>query len=148
MVRALGIPLFAYSGLAGAAAALRGAGRPVCAMFDARNREVFAGCWRFPDGRVEEALAPVALPVEMALAQVRDEMPLFTGDGAALHRATIEKVFGAGAVVEPADESPAAGLLWLARAAPEMGRVASPAAWEPEYLRASGAERMATARAS
>lgn len=145
-VRALGIPLFAYSGLAGAAAALRGAGRPVCAFFDARNREVFAGCWRFADGGVEEALAPVILPVEMALAQVRDEMPIFTGDGAALHREMIEQVFGAGAVVEPADESVAAGLLWLARAAPELGRVASPAAWEPEYLRASGAERIAAAR--
>jgi hypothetical protein len=86
--------------------------------------------------------------VEIALAQVRGEMPLFTGDGAALHRATIEKVFGAGAVVEPAEESVAAGLLWLARAAPELGRVARPAAWEPEYLRASGAERIAAAGTS
>ena len=146
MVRALGVPLFAFSGLAGAAAALRGAGRPVCALFDARNREVFAGCWRFGEGTVEEALAPAALPVELALAHVRHEMPLFTGDGAALHRETIEKVFGAGAVVEPADRSAAEGLLWLARAAPERGRVAVPAAWEPDYLRASGAERIAAAR--
>jgi hypothetical protein len=37
----------------------------------------------------------------------------------------------------------ASALLWLARAAPEMGRVADAAAWEPEYVRASGAERIA-----
>ncbi|HEX6039042.1 tRNA (adenosine(37)-N6)-threonylcarbamoyltransferase complex dimerization subunit type 1 TsaB, partial [Longimicrobium sp.] len=43
VVRALGVPLFAYSGLMGFAAAHRDAGRPVCALFDARNSEVFAG---------------------------------------------------------------------------------------------------------
>jgi tRNA threonylcarbamoyladenosine biosynthesis protein TsaB len=143
VVRALGVPLFAYSGLMGAAAALRGADRAVCALFDARNREVFAGCWRFGEGGVEEVLAPAALPVEIALAGVRGEMPVFTGDGAVLHRDLIEKVFGSGSVLEPADASPAAGLLWLARTVPARGRVAEPAAWEPEYLRAPGAERIA-----
>ena len=57
IVRALGVPLFAWSGLMAAAATLRLAGRPVCALFDARNREVFAGCWRFGDGVVEAMLA-------------------------------------------------------------------------------------------
>lgn len=46
MVRALGVPLFAYSGLLAAAAGHWGAGRPVCALFDARRRDVYAGCWR------------------------------------------------------------------------------------------------------
>ena len=69
IVRALGVPLYACSGLLATAAAHRREGRAVCALFDARNREVFAGC-----------------------------------------------------------------------------RVAAPAGWEPEYLRASGAERIAAAR--
>jgi hypothetical protein len=42
-------------------------------------------------------------------------------------------------------ESPAAALLWLADGVPDAGRVEVPAAWEPAYLRAAGAERIAAA---
>jgi tRNA threonylcarbamoyladenosine biosynthesis protein TsaB len=147
IVRALGVPLFAYSGLLAAAAAHRREGRAVCALFDARNREVFAGCWSFADDDVGELLPPAIMTVDDAIARLRAESPLFTGDGAALHAAELEAAFGAGGVRPLADESPAAGLLWLARAVPERGRVAVPSAWEPEYLRASGAERIAAARA-
>ncbi|HEX2203217.1 MAG TPA: tRNA (adenosine(37)-N6)-threonylcarbamoyltransferase complex dimerization subunit type 1 TsaB, partial [Longimicrobium sp.] len=147
IVRARGIPLFAYSGLMGHAAAHRRAGRPVCALFDARNREVFAGCWAFGDSSVEDLLEPAVLSLPELIDRFRaDAPPLFVGDGAVLHRAEIEAAFGAGSVGEDADESPAAGLLWLARTVPERGRVESAAAWEPEYLRASGAERIAAAR--
>jgi tRNA threonylcarbamoyladenosine biosynthesis protein TsaB len=146
IVRALGVPLYAYSGLLATAAAHRHARRPVCALFDARNREVFAGCWAFEDG-VRELLAPTILTVDEAVDRLRGESPLFTGDGAALHAAELEGAFGPGAVRPLADESAAAGLLWLARTRPERGLVAAPAAWEPEYLRASGAERIAAARA-
>jgi tRNA threonylcarbamoyladenosine biosynthesis protein TsaB len=141
MVRALGVPLFAYSGLLAAAAVHRGAGRPVCALFDARNREVFAGCWRFAQRSVDELLPPSILGVEALAERLREgEAPLFVGDGAALHREALEAAFGA------AEGSPAAGLLWLARTVPAAGRVADAAAWEPEYLRAAGAERIAAAR--
>jgi len=81
------------------------------------------------------------------IERVREASPLCTGDGAALHRGELEAAFGAGAVAADASESPAAALLWLARTMPERGRVALPAAWEPEYLRASGAERIAAAKA-
>ena len=146
MVRALGVPLFAYSGLQGAAAAHRDSGRPVCALFDARNREVFAGCWRFGADGVDALLAPAILRIEEVVERLRGEAPLCVGDGAALHREEIEAALGAGSVALDADESPAAGLLWLARAVPECGRVGDPAAWEPDYLRASGAERIAARR--
>jgi tRNA threonylcarbamoyladenosine biosynthesis protein TsaB len=146
LVRALGVPLYAYSGLLATAAALRREGRAVCALFDARNREVFAGCWRFADDGVHELLPPTILTVDEAIGRLRGESPLFAGDGAALHAAELEAAFGPGSV-RVADESPAAGLLWLARTMPEHGLVAAPAAWEPEYLRASGAERIAAARA-
>lgn len=147
IVRALGVPLFAYSGLLATAAAHRREARAVCALFDARNREVFAGCWRFADGGVQEVLPPTILGVDDAVERLRGESPLFTGDGAALHAAGLEAAFGPGSVRAPADESPAAGLLWLARTVPELGGVRTPSAWEPEYLRASGAERIAAARA-
>jgi tRNA threonylcarbamoyladenosine biosynthesis protein TsaB len=147
IVRALDVPLFAYSGLLATAAAHRGEGRAVCALFDARNREVFAGCWRFAYGRVLELLPPTILTVDDAIARLRGEFPLFTGDGTALHAAELEAAFDPGSVRPLADESPAAGLLWLARTVPGLGHVAAPSAWEPEYLRASGAERIAAARA-
>jgi len=147
IVRALGVPLYAYSGLLATAAAHRREGRPVCALFDARNREVFAGCWRFVGDDVDERLPPAILRVDEAIDRLRGESPLFTGDGAALHAAELEAAFGPGSVRALGDESPAAGLLWLARAIPERGLVAAPSAWEPEYLRASGAERIAAARA-
>jgi tRNA threonylcarbamoyladenosine biosynthesis protein TsaB len=147
IVRALGIPLFAYSGLLAAAATLRREGRPVAALFDARNREVFAGCWTFAEDGVRELLAPAIATLDDVAARLASGQPLFTGDGAALHAAELEAAFGSGCVRADAAESPAAGLLWLAGAVPELGRVAAPAAWEPAYLRASGAERIAVARA-
>lgn len=146
LVKALNVPLLAYSGLMAAAATLRSSGRPAAALFDARNREVFAGCWRFGDGRVDELLAPAILSLDDAVDRLAPHHPVLTGDGAAAHADALADALGAGAVVVTPSESPAAGLLWLARAAPGLGRVANPAAWEPEYLRASGAERIAAAR--
>jgi len=139
MVRALEVPLFVYSGLLGAAAARRESGRPVCAMFDARNREVYAGCWRFT-GDLPETLLPIrAGGLDEITAEVGGVDPLFTGEGAWLHAAEL------GDGVAPREgPSIAAGLLWLARTVPGLGHVAEPALWEPEYVRASGAERIAT----
>ncbi len=147
LVRALGVPLFAYSGLMASAATLRHAGRPVAALFDARNREVFAGCWRFGAGTIEQLLAPAILTLDQAVERLAPHTPLLTGDGAAAHADALRQALGADSVATDADESPAAGLLWLACTVPELGRVDQPAAWEPEYLRASGAERIAAARA-
>ncbi|HEU0013703.1 MAG TPA: tRNA (adenosine(37)-N6)-threonylcarbamoyltransferase complex dimerization subunit type 1 TsaB [Longimicrobium sp.] len=140
VARALGVPLYAYSGLLAAAALHRAQPRPVCALFDARNREVYAGCWRFrPDG-VDEVMPVRALRLD-ALAEALGGGPvLFAGEGAELHREALAAAFGADAVAGGGG-SLAAGLLWLAGAAP--GRVADAAAWEPEYVRAAGAERIA-----
>lgn len=141
IVAALGAPLFAYSGLLALAAAHRDEEGPVCALFDARNREVYAGCWRFGPG------ARTVLPVDAfgidALAERLAGQPVrFAGEGAVLHRARLEATFGAGCVLDP-PRSPAEGLLWLLADRPEAGRVPAAAAWQPDYLRSSGAERMA-----
>jgi tRNA threonylcarbamoyladenosine biosynthesis protein TsaB len=146
LVRALRAPLFAYSSLLAAAAVHRDVARAVCALFDARNRDVYAGCWRFgPDG-VDEVLSPAAGRVDAVLERLGGgPPPLFTGRGAALHRDLVEAAFGPGTVVAGGEGSLAAALLWLAHAAPGAGRVADAAAWEPDYLRAAGAERIAAA---
>jgi hypothetical protein len=89
----------------------------------------------------------VAGPVEMVLERLRGEEVLFTGEAAALFRAEIESAEPGWRVADAGAESPAAALLWLMATAPEDGRVADAAAWEPEYLRAAGAERIAAARA-
>ncbi len=69
------------------------------------------------------------------------ERPLYLGDGALRHRARIE---AAGGRVAPAHLAVprASTLLWLVEVDPS-GRVEDLAAWEPAYLRPSGAERAA-----
>lgn len=148
IVRALGVPLYAYSGLLAAAAIRRDPSRTVCGLFDARNREVYAGGWRFGGDGVTEVLAIDAMSIEALLSSFdrADSTPLFVGEGAALYRADIVARFGVESVPEEAgSELVAAGLVWLVGAAPELGRVDGAAAWEPEYVRASGAERTAAA---
>lgn len=142
VVRVRGVPLYAYSGLLGAAAARREDGRAVCALFDARNREVYAGCWRF-GLVVEETMAIEALALDALVERFRHDPPLFTGEGAWMHRDALAAAFGPDAVAPEEGPSIAAGLLWLVGAVPERGRVADPAAWEPDYVRSSGAERIA-----
>ncbi|HEX6068819.1 MAG TPA: tRNA (adenosine(37)-N6)-threonylcarbamoyltransferase complex dimerization subunit type 1 TsaB [Longimicrobiaceae bacterium] len=144
MLRALQVPLFGYSGLLATAAAAWSAPGPVCALFDARRRDVFAACYRFGGRGVEVLLEPEALALEAVIERFREgEPPLFVGEGAELHRE--ELVGELGARVGPAHLAlpRASALVWLAATAPELGRVEDPTGWEPEYLRASGAERIA-----
>lgn len=145
IVHALGVPLFAYSGLLGFAAAHREADGAVCALFDARNREVYAGCWRFGAASADEVLPVSALRIDDVVERLRGERVRFVGEGALLHRAVLAEAFGPEAVAEE-ERSAALGLLWLARTLPARGRVADAAAWEPEYVRAAGVERIAAAR--
>lgn len=141
IVRARGIPLHAWSGLLAAAAAHREGGGAVCALFDARNRDVYAGCWRLGP-RVDEVMPVSAMSIDDIVSRFADEDVRFVGEGALLHADLLADAFGAEAVARE-ERSLAAGLLWLARTVPDAGRVADPAAWEPEYVRASGAERIA-----
>ena len=141
LVRALGVPLYAYSGLAALAASAGAGERPVCALFDARRGEVYAACYRFPGfARMEVVQAPVACPLEEVLRATADLAPLYAGEGAVRHREAIE---AAGLTIVPAHVglARAAALLWLADLAPEAGLVEAPAGWEPLYLRAAGADR-------
>ena len=142
LVHALGVPLWSYSGLLATAAASWSAERAVCALFDARRRDVFAACYRFDNG-VRELLAPCALTLDELVARIGEEPVLFTGEAALLHRAELERL--PWARVAPAHQAVprAAALLWLRDQVPAIGRVAVPAEWEPDYVRASGAERIA-----
>ncbi len=140
LARALEVPLFAYSGLEALAAGCAVYDGPVCALFDARRDEVYAACYHF-DGGVETLLVPGPRALAAVLEELRAVRPLFVGDGALAHRDTIA---AAGGRVAPAHLAVprAASLLWLVDVDP-AGRVQDAAAWEPAYLRPSGAERTA-----
>lgn len=148
MLQALRVPLYGYSGLLATAAAAWSAAGPVCALFDARRRDVFAACYRFgPGGGVTVEMEPAAMALDAVIARYRGgELPLFVGEGALRHAEELERELGVR--VGPAHLAlpRASALVWLAATLPEMGRVEDPSAWEPEYLRASGAERIAAAR--
>ncbi|HLL46631.1 MAG TPA: tRNA (adenosine(37)-N6)-threonylcarbamoyltransferase complex dimerization subunit type 1 TsaB [Longimicrobiaceae bacterium] len=145
IVHAAGVPMFAYSSLLAAAAGCWGADRPVCALFDARRRDVYAACYRFGAG-VEVVMAPVALTLDEVLDRFRGgPSTLFTGEAAVIHREEIEREKGARVVPAQLATPRASALLALLRAEPAVGRVAEPAHWEPDYVRASGAERIAAA---
>jgi len=141
LVRTLGVPLFSYSGLLSLAAGAACGDAAVCALFDARRGEVYAACYRFPDEQgVDVVLEPTVAPIESILSRLAGVAPIYVGEGALRYRGRIED---AGGPVLPHHRGipRASALLWLADLDPEGGRVADPGAWQPEYLRASGAER-------
>jgi hypothetical protein len=74
------------------------------------------------------------------------ERRMFVGSGAVRHRVELERLAGVTVADEVWAIPRATSLLWLAARIPEVGRVADPWGWEPEYARASGAERIAAAR--
>lgn len=151
MLQALRVPLYAYSGLFATAASAWSHKGLVCALFDARRRDVFVGCYRFGvRGEVEVEIAPAAMSLDGLVERLRKrgECPLFVGEGAQLHRSELERELRARVGPAHLAQPRASALVWLASSLPEMGRVENPRAWEPEYLRASGAERIAAARAA
>ena len=134
---ASGVPLFAYSSLRSVAAS---AGRErVCALFDARRGEVYGAA--YADGPLEAPIrGPEACDIDRWIEGLEDRGSWsFAGEGAIRHRARIE---ARGGTVLPAFLGvPRAGaLLWLAERLP-AGRVMDVDAWEPRYVRSSGAER-------
>lgn len=136
---ARGIPLFAYSGLLATAA---GGGVPanICALFDARRREVYAAAYASVDPP-----RPVVEPCVRTVDRLLTELApvgewTFAGEAAVRFA---EEIRAEGGKILPADRGVprAATLLWLRSAYPALGRVADAAGWEPAYVRESGAER-------
>ncbi len=158
MARALGLPLWAFSSLAGAAAGEgsegsafpggsppRGSLLPRCVLFDARGDRVYAAAYRVAHGSLETLLAPLASTVFEVLEGLIPPGSVLLGDGAVRHR---DLLAGEGHTVlePPAGRPSAAGLLRLLELLPHARSLEDPGRWEPEYLRASGAEQMWTAR--
>jgi tRNA threonylcarbamoyl adenosine modification protein YeaZ len=163
---ALGCPVWAWSSLAGAAAshgadipdALRlesdlpsvalpedAVSWPRYVLFDARADRVYAGCYRFPDGGMEELRSPEALTVDELLARELPGDTLFCGSGALAHAELLD---GEGFTVlpYPAGLPTAEGLLRVHLLHPGASPLDPGSRWEPEYLRVSSAERESRGR--
>lgn len=142
LVHALGIPMWAVSSLAAAALSGEEWRRPVVryVLFDARGDRVYAACYGIGSEGIETLVAPHHARLRELLVSEVPPGAVFVGSGAERHHGVIE---AAGFDVLGAPEGRPTGgslLRWLAMH-PDVDPVASVEAWEPTYLRESGAER-------
>lgn len=156
LARAWDVPLVALSSLAGAAltdrALPRGVGpwepeEPVpdpsperWVLFDARGERVFAAAYRLSEEGIERLREPHFSVVPDVVSATREGGADLCGDGALRHRATLEGE-GLRVLPAPAGLPSADGLLLLRTTGPAVEPLADPGSWEPDYLRATGAER-------
>ncbi|MFC1662224.1 tRNA (adenosine(37)-N6)-threonylcarbamoyltransferase complex dimerization subunit type 1 TsaB [Gemmatimonadota bacterium] len=168
MARSLGIPLWAYSSLAAAVmdspgqegeeetgTSEEGSASPPrefpfvsavrCVLFDARGDRVYAAAYRAQSTGLQAILKPAATTVSEICGGLIPVGTLLMGDGAARHRAVLEDS-GFEVLLPPAGRPTAEGLLRLHALNPETPALSDPGPWEPDYLRASGAERMRRTR--
>lgn len=140
--RALDIPVWAISSLAAAALAVDcGAIRYV--LFDARAERVYGACYGVGRVGLKIFVAPHAGELRDILDSDVPAGAVFVGDAAERHAAVIE---GAGFVVVHAtpEVSLADGLIRYLQLKPDALPVEEIAKWEPQYVRASSAERLWT----
>ena len=140
LTRALSVPLWAISSLAAAALAWD-AGPIRYALFDARSDRVYGACYGVGSAYVETLVAPHAGNLRDVLDGDVPGGVVFVGDAADRHRAVIE---GAGYSVADrnAGVSLAEGLLRYLGWRPDRPAIEDVEAWEPAYLRPSGAEAL------
>lgn len=135
----LGVPLHAASSLAGVAMATD-TGAVRYALFDARGQRVYGACYDVGPSGVRTLVAPHAGDVAALFERHIPADAVFTGDGALRHRsALLARGF---TVADEPDHPLAVGLLRYAFRQPDAAPVADAASWEPEYVRASSAERL------
>jgi tRNA threonylcarbamoyladenosine biosynthesis protein TsaB len=120
-------------------------GWPRYVLFDARGDRVYGACYR-PIGNGFEVLIP---PHSTTIGAVlSDNLPIsvFAGDGAQKHA---DEIRGAGFTLLPAPFGmpTAAGLLRVVADSPPREPLEDVARWQPEYLRSSSAERVASSHA-
>ncbi len=141
LVAVLERPLLAYSSLLALAAGVPWDG-PVCALFDARRGEVYAGCWAVGRDGVDTVLSPLAGLVESVVEATAPASPLFVGDGALRYRDVLLSAGVAPGRVALVPTHPRASvLLWLAEHHRSGAVVADVPGWEPTYVRGSSARK-------
>ena len=140
LAMAAGKPVVGFSSLAMLAMNIPWGGHPVCPMFDARKKEVYAGlyeCRGFPVSLIEDRVVPPARFLEVLEGPV-----IFVGEGATRYREVIIGSLGDKALFAPPSANlprASAGALLVMRAF-DRGEAVSPALLAPIYIRPSEAE--------
>ena len=111
---------------------------PVCAVLDARKKEVYAALYDTASGVPVEFAAPRAVDPALLAEERTGQQTLYTGDGAEAYR----DLWSEDALLAPAFcARPDAGTLgWLALSKLAEGATTDLASLEPEYLRAPDAK--------
>lgn len=109
-------------------------------LFDARGDRLFAAAYRLTDGLPEVLRAPRFTRLQDVLEDDELAGAAFCGDGAIRHSGDLA---GRGRLVlpPPLGFPTADGLLEVLSRDPDLPALADPHGWEPDYLRASSAER-------
>ncbi|SDM02915.1 tRNA threonylcarbamoyladenosine biosynthesis protein TsaB [Geoalkalibacter ferrihydriticus] len=141
LAMATGRPLIGVSSLQTLAMNVAETEYPVCALLDARKKEVYAGLFRM------RRMHPVPLASERVIApadlvrQIKEPM-LFVGEGAVVYRSLIEDHLGVQAHFAPwvlnSPRASLAALLALERL--RLGETQTPLTLIPAYIRPSEAE--------
>ncbi|HEY6007255.1 MAG TPA: tRNA (adenosine(37)-N6)-threonylcarbamoyltransferase complex dimerization subunit type 1 TsaB [Geobacteraceae bacterium] len=137
---ASGKPVVGFSSLAMLALNLPWAVHPVCPMFDARKKEVYAALYRCRE-LPEEILPDCVAPPERFLGQLEGPT-IFVGEGALRYRELILDILGDNAIFAPshAHQPRAAAGAQLARVAFAAGAAVPLPLLNPAYIRPSEAE--------
>lgn len=114
---------------------------PVCALLDARKKEVYAARYVWQDGVLQSTGPERVLPPETLLSELTGEV-LFVGDGATAYRTLIVRQLGSRAHFLPAAYDPprAAHAALLAAEIFSAGEARPAAQINPVYIRPSEAE--------
>lgn len=97
---ATGKPVAPVPTLQALAGKLPFAAYPVCPLLDARKNEVYAAIYRFEGNDIIEMMPGTAIGVKELAGRISGKT-VFTGEGALIYRAEIEKQFGGSALFAP-----------------------------------------------
>ncbi|HDR47036.1 MAG TPA: tRNA (adenosine(37)-N6)-threonylcarbamoyltransferase complex dimerization subunit type 1 TsaB [Geoalkalibacter subterraneus] len=138
---ALDKPLVGISSLQALAMNAAGCTGQICAMLDARKKEVYAGLYHVRQGRAS-ACCPERVASPAAVVEQIGEPTLFVGEGAMVYREVIESALGTQArfVEGPLNWPRASMAALLAGADSQASENCSARLVKPVYLRASEAE--------
>lgn len=138
------LPVYPVSSLQALAFANGETTLPVCALLDARKKEVYAARYRWVDGLPELVGAEHVLPPQQ-LAKEINEQTVFVGNGTQLYAEVLEQQFKEQAVLccqlNTVPRAAAVGIL-VARLAQKLTAV-DPYHLTPVYIRPSDAELQA-----
>lgn len=120
---------------------------PVCPMFDARRKEVYAAVFRWEDGGFVRVVREQSVKLSDLLKNLEGPV-LFAGEGAQLYREAILEIAGEHALFPPRHSSvpSPSNVAYLGLKKALQGDFSEPVSLVPLYLRKSEAERKMDAR--